>query len=67
FNIVMTRKEKYKKIFKYNSCYCSTTVKLRFLKIKNTIKPLIFQHFYKNLPGDLTFEKLHFKIGYKPL
>ncbi|WP_206814289.1 hypothetical protein, partial [Clostridium tetani] len=40
--------------FKYNSCYCSTTVKSRFLKIKNTIKPLIFQHFHKNLPGDLT-------------
>ncbi|WP_141639376.1 hypothetical protein [Clostridium tetani] len=43
--------------FKYNSCYCSTTVKSRFLKIKNSIKPLILQHFSKTFPGDLTFEK----------
>ena len=52
--------------FKYILCYCSTTVKSRFLKIKNTINLLIFQGFIENLPGDLTFGKSHWKTWYKP-
>ena len=51
--------------FKYILCYCSTTVKSTFLKIKNIIKALIIQCFIENLPGDLVFCKNIFKRLYK--